>query len=86
MKQIRQHVTLLYNFMPEIHGLYRLLKHKRKLSKLWQETRDPACKNGSKLGRLKYHEDVPEGAPERWETNLANCDVISQATWPITKS
>jgi hypothetical protein len=28
----------------DIRGLDRLLKHKRKLKKLWQETRDPACK------------------------------------------
>jgi hypothetical protein len=28
----------------EIPGLDRLLKHKRKLRKLWQETRDPKCK------------------------------------------
>jgi hypothetical protein len=28
----------------EIPGLYRLLKHKRKLRKLWQVTRDSKCK------------------------------------------
>jgi hypothetical protein len=28
----------------DILGLHRLLKHKRRLRKLWQETRDPACK------------------------------------------
>jgi hypothetical protein len=38
----------------EIPGLDSLFKHKRKLRKLWQETRDPACKNSSKLGHLKY--------------------------------
>jgi hypothetical protein len=42
--------------------------------------------NGSKLGRSKYQDNGPEGAIERWETNLANCDAISQATWPIAKS
>jgi hypothetical protein len=28
----------------DIPGLDRLLKYKRRLIKLWQETRDPACK------------------------------------------
>jgi hypothetical protein len=28
----------------DIPGLDRLLKHKRRLRKLWQETRDPGCK------------------------------------------
>jgi hypothetical protein len=28
----------------EMSGLYNLLKHKRKVRKLWQETKDPKCK------------------------------------------
>jgi hypothetical protein len=28
----------------DLPGLDRLLKHKQRLRKLWQETRDPACK------------------------------------------
>jgi hypothetical protein len=29
----------------DIPGLDRFLKHKKRLRKLWQETRDPMCKN-----------------------------------------
>jgi hypothetical protein len=29
----------------DIPGLDRLLKHKKRLKKLWQDTRDPICKN-----------------------------------------
>jgi hypothetical protein len=32
----------------DIPGLDRLLKHKQRLRKLWQETRDPACKTAVK--------------------------------------
>jgi hypothetical protein len=36
-------ITLLY-VNNDLAGLYRLLKHKQRLRKLWQETRDPASK------------------------------------------
>jgi hypothetical protein len=36
--------TTISDWKCEIHGLDRLLKRKRKLRKLWQETRDPAYK------------------------------------------
>jgi hypothetical protein len=60
MKLIKQHVTLqpvqprhtglsdrkttILEQQYEIPGLDRLIKHKRKLRKVWQETRDPPCK------------------------------------------
>jgi hypothetical protein len=42
--------------------------------------------NGSKLGPLKYEENVWKRTPERWETKLANCKVTPQAIRPIAKS
>jgi hypothetical protein len=42
--------------------------------------------NFSKLGHLKYWENVPDKALEQWEKKLANCKVTPQAIWPIAKS
>jgi hypothetical protein len=38
--------------------------------------------NGGKLGHSKYQEN----GLERWETKLANCEVIPPAIWPIAKT
>jgi hypothetical protein len=55
------------------------LKHKRKLRRLWQETRDPACKTA-----VNYvTRSIRKRALERWETNLANCEVTPREIWPI---
>jgi hypothetical protein len=62
----------------EIPGLHHSLKHKGKLRKLWQETRAPACKTGSKLG-YSYHENGPEKSTWKRGKKLANCEVIPQA-------
>jgi hypothetical protein len=40
----RTRKTTILDGKYEIPGLDRLLKHKRKLRKLWHKTRDPACK------------------------------------------
>jgi hypothetical protein len=70
----------------EIPDLDRLLKHKRKLRKLWKETRDPKCKTAVNWVTQNIRRMVWKKAPEGWETKLANCKVTPQAIWPIEKS
>jgi hypothetical protein len=43
-------VKLHFYINNNILGLYRLMKHKRRLRKLWQETRDTACKKAVNWG------------------------------------
>jgi hypothetical protein len=66
-------------------GLERVLKHKWRLRKLRQVTRNPACKTAVSwvakiIGRMSHRK-----ARERWE-KIGNCEVTLQALWPIAKS
>jgi len=42
--KLSTHKTTLYDLNNNLPGLDRLLREKQRLKKLWQETRDPACK------------------------------------------
>jgi hypothetical protein len=76
-----------YSFRPEIRNTKpRSLKHKRELGKLWQETKDPKCYTAVNWVTRNMRRMVRKRALERWETELANCEVTSQAIWPISKS
>jgi hypothetical protein len=70
----------------DIPGLDRLLKHKQRLRKLWQETRNPACKTAVNWVTKAIRRMTRKKALERWETNLSNTEVTPQAVWPIPKS
>jgi hypothetical protein len=70
----------------DLPGLDRLLKQKQRLRKLWQETRDPACKTAVNWVTNAIRRMTRRRALERWETKIANTDVTSQAIWPIVKS
>jgi hypothetical protein len=59
---------------------------KKKLRKLWQETRDPACKTAVNWVTKNIRRMIWKSALERWETKLVNCKVTPQAIWPIAKS
>jgi hypothetical protein len=50
----------------DIPGLDKLLKHKKRLSKLWQETRDPICKRNL-IGSRKQLRMTRKMAQKRWE-------------------
>jgi hypothetical protein len=67
-------------------SLERLLKHKQKLRKLWQETRDSACKTAVNWVTKTVRRIVRKRALEQWETKIENCEVTPQAIWPIAKS
>jgi hypothetical protein len=71
---------------PELPGLDRLLKQKHRLWKLWQETRDPACKTAVNWVKNVIRRMTHERALERWETKIANTDVTPQAIWATAKS
>jgi hypothetical protein len=70
----------------DIPGLENLLKHKRRLRKLWQITRDPACKTALTWVSKTIKRMTRRKALERWESNVGNCEVTPQALWHIAKS
>jgi hypothetical protein len=51
-------------------GLDRLLKHKQRLGKLWQETRDSACKMALNWVTKTIRRMARKKALERWETKM----------------
>jgi hypothetical protein len=63
----------------ELPGLDRLLKQKQRLRKLWQETRDPACKTAVNWVTNAIRWMTHRRTLERWETKTANTDVKPQA-------
>jgi hypothetical protein len=60
-------VTLL-DINSDLPGLDRLLKHKQRLRKLWQKTRDPACKMAVNWVTKSIRRLTRKKALERWET------------------
>lgn len=66
--------------------LDRLLKYKRKLRKLWQDTGDPACKTAVNWNTQNIGKIVQKRALEIWETKLAKCEITPHLVWPIAKS
>jgi hypothetical protein len=70
----------------DLPGLDRLLNYKKKMRKLWQETRDPGCKSAVNWVSKAIRRMTQKKALERWETVLANTEVTPQAIWPIAKS
>jgi hypothetical protein len=54
-------------------SLERLLKHKRRLRKLWQETRDPAFKTAVNWVTKTIRKIARKKTLERWETKIENC-------------
>ena len=68
------------------YALDRLLKEKRRLRKLWQETRDPVCKAAVNWVSRTIRRLTQRKALERWETRIGNCEVTPEAIWPIAKT
>jgi hypothetical protein len=76
----------LPNINNDISGLDRLLKHKRRLRKLWQKTTDPACKTAVNWVTKSVRRMTPKNVLEGWETNIGNTKGPLQAFWLIAKS
>jgi hypothetical protein len=70
----------------DIPGLNRLLKHKHRLRKLWQETRDPACKTVFNWVTKAIRRITRKKELEHWETKISNIEVTPQAMWLSAKS
>jgi hypothetical protein len=69
----------------DLRGLDRLSKHKRRLRKLWQQTRDPACKTTVNWVTKSIRQMIRKKALEWWETKVGNSEVTPQAIWSIAK-
>jgi hypothetical protein len=78
--------TTILDHKYEIPGVDSLLKHKRKLRKLWRETRTPTCKTAVNWVAQNIRRMVRKIELERRETKVANCELTPQAIWPISKS
>jgi hypothetical protein len=69
-----------------IPGLDRLLNHKWRIRKLWQETKNPACKTAVNWVTKSIRRMTRKKALERWETKTNNTEITPEAIWPIVKS
>jgi hypothetical protein len=69
-----------------IPGLDMLLKHKKRLRKLWQETRDRMCKKAFNWISETIWCMTRKRALERWELKIDKAEVTPRAIWPIAKS
>jgi hypothetical protein len=63
----------------DLPGLDRLLRHKQRLRKLWQETRETACKAAVNWVSNAIRRMTRKKALERWETKISNAKVTPQA-------
>jgi hypothetical protein len=70
----------------DLPGLDRLLKYKKRMRKLWQETRDPGCKTAVNQVSKAIRCMIRKKTLEQWETKLANTELTPQTLWPIAKS
>jgi hypothetical protein len=70
----------------DLPGLDRLLMYKKRMRKLWQETRDPGYKTAVNWVSKSIRRMTRKKALERWETKLANTEQTPPAVWPIAKS
>jgi hypothetical protein len=69
----------------DIPGLDRLLRYKKKIRTLWQETKDPECKMAVNWVSEAITRMIRKKALERWKTKLANTALTPRAIWPIGK-
>jgi hypothetical protein len=53
--------------------------------KLWQETRDRACKTAVNWVTKRIRRMAHIKTHERWETKISNTEVTPQDIWPIAK-
>jgi hypothetical protein len=70
----------------DLVGLDHLLKHKQRLQKLWQVTRDPACKMTVNWVKKIIGKMIRRKTLEQWERKIGKCEVTPQAVWPVVKS
>jgi len=66
--------------------LDHFLHLKRRLRRLWQETRDAACKTTLHWVTNTVHRMIQGNSIERWETKISHSEVSPRAIRPCTKS
>jgi hypothetical protein len=60
--------------------------YKKRLRKLWHETRDPDCKTAVNWASTGIRRLTRKQALEQWETRLEHTATTPHAMWPIAKS
>jgi hypothetical protein len=80
--------STLLDLNKDLPGLVSLLKYNRRLRKLGQVIRDPACKTAdtSNWGAKTIRRMTHRKAIEWWEAKVGNYEVTPQALWPVGKS
>jgi hypothetical protein len=58
----------------DLPGVDQLLKYKKRLRKLWQETRSPECKTAVNRVSKPIRCMTEKKALEQWETTLSNTE------------
>jgi hypothetical protein len=76
-------LTELNNDLP---GVDRLLNYKKRVRRLWQETRDPGCKKAVNCVSNAIRRIIRKKTLEQWETKLENTELAPQEIWLIAKS
>jgi hypothetical protein len=84
--RLSTHKITLSELNEELPELDRLLQLKRRLRKLWQETRDPACKTAVNWVTKTIRRMTHKKTMERSDTRMGNCEVTPQAIWPIARA
>jgi hypothetical protein len=69
--------VILSDINNDILDLNRLLKHKRRVRNLWQETKDQVCKTAVNWVTKSIRRMTHKKALERWETKISNTEVFT---------
>jgi hypothetical protein len=72
----------LNEVLPELDHLLQL---KRRLGKLWRETRDPKCKTAVNWVTKTIRRMNRKKLIEQWDARLGNCEVTPRAIWSIAR-
>jgi hypothetical protein len=62
------------------------LQVKRRLQKLWHETRDSNCKTALNWVTKTIRKTARRNAIEKWGKKLSNAEISPHAVWPLEKS
>jgi hypothetical protein len=81
--RLSTHKITLSELNEELPELGWLLQLKHRLRKLWQETRNPACKMAVNWVKKTIRKMTQKKVKERWDTKIGNCEVTPQAIWPM---
>jgi hypothetical protein len=70
----------------DLPSLDPFIKQKQRLRRLWQESRDPACKRAVNWVSKSIRRITRKKAIKWWETKICKCEVTPKSIWPIAKS